>query len=152
MGSPLSSRVARCIWQIEGLLSQIIGPVVDLTMISERGVPPTTGSSVSIHSRIGSVTCEILNLLSESSLRGVSMSGTDGLRRGEQAEVLDGPITVPVGKNTLGRIFNVLGETVDGMGTLAVSARQGIHRDAPPYVSLDTTRAIFESGIKVVDG
>ncbi len=83
------------------------------------------------------------------------MSGTDGLRRGEQAEVLDGPITVPVGKNTLGRIFNVLVMHVSvpgGMGTLTASARLGIHRDAPPYVSLDTTRAIFESGIKVVDG
>ena len=61
-------------------------------------------------------------------------------------------LTVPVGKNTLGRIFSVLGEMVDGMGTLTASARRGIHRDAPPYVSLDTTRAIFESGIKVVDG
>ena len=112
----------------------------------------TTGSSIHIHSSIGRVTCEVLNLLTEMTLRGVSMSGTEGLRRGERAEVCSGPINVPVGKNTLGRIFNVLGETVDGKGEVAASIKRGIHRDAPPYISLDTTRAIFESGIKVVDG
>ena len=80
------------------------------------------------------------------------MSGTDGLRRGEVAETLDGPISVPVGSCTLGRIFNVLGEPVDGKGPVKSDLRRAIHRLPPAYIELDTSRAIFETGIKVVDG
>ena len=80
------------------------------------------------------------------------MEGTDGLRRGEAAEVAAGPINVPVGRCTLGRIFNVLGEPVDGKGDVSTEVRRAIHRPAPSYVDLETTRAIFETGIKVVDG
>ena len=78
--------------------------------------------------------------------------GTDGLRRGEVTHVLDGPISVPVGRCTLGRIFNVLGEPVDGKGPVTSALRKPIHRSAPSFIELDTSRAIFESGIKVVDG
>ena len=84
--------------------------------------------------------------------RSVAMSATDGLRRGEEVELLPGPISVPVGRCTLGRIFNVLGEPVDGKGPVKSEMRRPIHRSAPAFIELDTSRAIFETGIKVVDG
>jgi F-type H+-transporting ATPase subunit beta len=79
------------------------------------------------------------------------MEATEGLKRGEPAIGLGGPIAVPVGRATLGRIFNVLGQPVDGRGEVTTEVRHSIHRSAPAYVDLDTTRAIFETGIKVVD-
>ena len=100
----------------------------------------------------GRVTVEVQHLLGEGTFRGVSMSPTEGLRRGQLAELLPGPISVPVGRCTLGRIFNVLGEPVDGKGPVKSELRRPIHRSAPAFIELDTSRAIFETGIKVVDG
>lgn len=100
----------------------------------------------------GRVTVEVQHLLGDATFRGVSMSPTEGLRRGQLAELLPGPISVPVGRCTLGRIFNVLGEPVDGKGPVKSELRRPIHRSAPAFIELDTSRAIFETGIKVVDG
>ena len=80
------------------------------------------------------------------------MEGTDGMRRGEVTKPSLAPITVPVGKNTLGRIFNVVGDGADEKGPVPKELSSAIHRSAPSLVRLDTSRAIFESGIKVVDG
>jgi len=98
-----------------------------------------------------SVTCEVQQLLGDHCVRAVSMSATDGLMRG--MEVIDNgaALTVPVGKPTLGRIFNVLGEPVDNLGPVGESDGSTIHRSAPAFVDLDTKLAIFETGIKVVD-
>ena len=100
----------------------------------------------------GKVTVEVQHLLGDRTFRTVAMQGTEGLRRGEMAELLPGPISVPVGRCTLGRIFNVLGEPVDGKGPVKSELRRPIHRSAPAFIELDTSRAIFETGIKVVDG
>lgn len=132
-------------------VTQIIGPVVDLSV--EGSKTDAVGRvTVSQAVKIGDITCEVQQLLGESAIRCVAMQGNDGLRRGEAAEVDAGPIQVPVGRCTLGRIFNVLGEPVDGRGEVTSEVRRAIHRPAPSYVDLDTTRAIFETGIKVVDG
>jgi F-type H+-transporting ATPase subunit beta len=116
-----------------------------------RAVLPGVEVTVSQAVRVQGVTCEVQQLLGEGTIRCVAMEGTEGLQRGQDALVEGGPIAVPVGRATLGRIFNVLGEPVDGKGEVTTDMRHSIHRSAPAYVDLDTTRAIFETGIKVVD-
>jgi len=137
-----------------GRISQIIGPVVDVTF--PAGQMPNIYNSLTIAGKNEagqevSVTCEVQQLLGDHCVRAVSMSATDGLMRG--MEVIDNgaALTVPVGKPTLGRIFNVLGEPVDNLGPVGESDGSTIHRSAPAFVDLDTKLAIFETGIKVVD-
>ena len=137
-----------------GRISQIIGPVVDVTF--PAGQMPNIYNSLTITGKNESgqevsVTCEVQQLLGDHCVRAVSMSATDGLMRG--MEVIDNgaPLTVPVGKPTLGRIFNVLGEPVDNLGPVNSTDGSTIHRTAPAFVDLDTKLAIFETGIKVVD-
>jgi len=132
-----------------GSISQIIGPVVDVEF--SNGELPKIYNALVITSDDKSIVCEVQQLLGNNKLRAVSMTSTDGLKRG--ASVLDtgAPITVPVGTATLGRIFNVLGEPVDEMGPCDPEAGLPIHRAAPLFSDLDTAPAVFETGIKVVD-
>jgi len=132
-----------------GYISQIIGPVVDIQFPS--GDLPKVYNAVVIGTGDSAITCEVQQLLGNNKVRAVSMTSTDGLKRG--ASVLDtgAPITVPVGKPTLGRIFNVLGVPVDEMGTCDSSEGLPIHRPSPSFTDLETKPSIFETGIKVVD-
>ena len=132
-----------------GSISQIIGPVVDVEF--SNGELPKIYNALVITSDDKSIVCEVQQLLGNNKVRAVSMTSTDGLKRG--ASVLDtgAPITVPVGTATLGRIFNVLGEPVDEMGPCDPEAGLPIHRAAPLFSDLDTAPAVFETGIKVVD-
>jgi F-type H+-transporting ATPase subunit beta len=132
-----------------GFISQIIGPVLDIEFPS--GDLPKVYNALVISSEDSSITCEVQQLLGNNKVRAVSMTSTDGLKRG--ASVLDtgAPITVPVGVKTLGRIFNVLGEPVDEMGSCDAPSGLPIHRPSPSFSDLETKPAIFETGIKVVD-
>jgi len=132
-----------------GYISQIIGPVVDIQFPS--GDLPKVYNAVIIGTGDSSVTCEVQQLLGNNKVRAVSMTSTDGLKRG--ASVLDtgAPITVPVGEKTLGRIFNVLGVPVDEMGSCDAPSGLPIHRPSPAFTDLETKPSIFETGIKVVD-
>jgi F-type H+-transporting ATPase subunit beta len=132
-----------------GFISQIIGPVLDIEFPS--GDLPKVYNALVISSEDSSITCEVQQLLGNNKVRAVSMTSTDGLKRG--ASVLDtgAPITVPVGVKTLGRIFNVLGEPVDEMGSCDAPSGLPIHRPSPSFTDLETKPAIFETGIKVVD-
>ena len=132
-----------------GFISQIIGPVIDIEF--PNGELPKVYNALVISSGDSSVTCEVQQLLGNNKVRAVSMTSTDGLKRG--ASVLDtgAPITVPVGTKTLGRIFNVLGEPVDEMGSCDAPSGLPIHRPSPSFTDLETKPAIFETGIKVVD-
>ena len=133
-----------------GYVTQIIGPVLDVTFPS--GNLPKIYNAIIVSKSDGSkIVCEVQQLLGDNKVRAVSMSATDGLKRG--VEVLDtgAPISVPVGKVTLGRIFNILGEPVDELGDVDRTTTLPIHRDAPKFTDLDTAPAIFETGIKVVD-
>ena len=137
-----------------GFISQIIGPVVDVTF--SPGKMPSIYNSLTISGKNEagdeiSVTCEVQQLLGDHCVRAVSMSATDGLMRGMEVVDNGAPLTVPVGKPTLGRIFNVLGEPVDNQGPVESSDGLAIHRTAPAFVDLDTKLSIFETGIKVVD-
>ena len=132
-----------------GYIAQIIGPVVDIQFPS--GDLPKVYNAIVIGTGDDSVTCEVQQLLGNNKVRAVSMTSTDGLKRG--AAVLDtgAPITVPVGTSTLGRIFNVLGVPVDEMGACEASEGLPIHRQSPAFTELETKPSIFETGIKVVD-
>jgi F-type H+-transporting ATPase subunit beta len=132
-----------------GFISQIIGPVVDIQFPS--GDLPKVYNAVVIGTGDSSVTCEVQQLLGNNKVRAVSMTSTDGLKRGESVTDTGAPITVPVGKPTLGRIFNVLGVPVDEMGTCESSEGLPIHRPSPAFTDLETKPSIFETGIKVVD-
>jgi F-type H+-transporting ATPase subunit beta len=132
-----------------GFISQIIGPVLDIEF--PNGELPKVYNALIIAGDDSSVTCEVQQLLGNNKVRAVSMTSTDGLKRGASVTDTGAPITVPVGTKTLGRIFNVLGEPVDEMGTCDAPSGLPIHRPSPSFTDLETKPAIFETGIKVVD-
>jgi F-type H+-transporting ATPase subunit beta len=132
-----------------GYIAQIIGPVVDIEFPS--GDLPKIYNALVIGSGDSSVTCEVQQLLGNNKVRAVSMTSTDGLKRGASVVDTGAPITVPVGTATLGRIFNVLGVPVDEMGSCDASSGLPIHRPSPSFTDLETKPSIFETGIKVVD-
>ncbi|MBW4574652.1 MAG: F0F1 ATP synthase subunit beta [Aphanothece sp. CMT-3BRIN-NPC111] len=137
-----------------GRISQIIGPVVDIEFSS--GKMPQIYNAVKIEGKNEagqdvSVTCEVQQLLGDNQVRAVSMSTTDGLVRGMEVVDTGAPIRVPVGPATLGRIFNVLGETVDNKGPVNTEESFPIHRPAPQFTDLETKPSVFETGIKVLD-
>jgi len=132
-----------------GFISQIIGPVLDIEF--PNGELPKVYNALVISSGDSSVTCEVQQLLGNNKVRAVSMTSTDGLKRGSSVLDTGAPITVPVGVKTLGRIFNVLGEPVDELGSCDSPSGLPIHRPSPLFTDLETKPAIFETGIKVVD-
>jgi len=132
-----------------GFISQIIGPVLDIEFTN--GELPKVYNALVISSGDSSVTCEVQQLLGNNKVRAVSMTTTDGLKRGASVVDTGAPITVPVGTKTLGRIFNVLGVPVDEMGSCDAPSGLPIHRPSPLFTDLETKPAIFETGIKVVD-
>jgi len=132
-----------------GFISQIIGPVLDVEF--PTGDLPKVYSALVVGEGDSAVTCEVQQLLGNNKVRAVSMTSTDGLKRGASVTDTGAPISVPVGAATLGRIFNVLGVPVDEMGECNASSTLPIHRAAPAFDELETKPAIFETGIKVVD-
>jgi len=137
-----------------GKIIQIIGPVVDAEFPS--GSLPRIYNAIRVEGKNEAgqdiaVTCEVQQLLGDNQVRAVSMTTTDGLVRGMDVVDLGAPISVPVGKATLGRIFNVLGDPVDNKGPVNNTETSPIHRKAPAFTDLDTKPTVFETGIKVVD-
>nr|YP_009032763.1 ATPase beta subunit [Euglenaformis proxima]AGL12029.1 ATPase beta subunit [Euglenaformis proxima] len=137
-----------------GVVLQIIGPVMDISF--PPGKMPSIYNSLIIESTDENgdalkVVCEVQQLLGDNIVRAISMSATDGLRRGVKVIDTGTALNVPVGVTTLGRVFNVLGESVDQMGSVDYTKTLPIHRSAPSFIDLDTNLSIFETGIKVVD-
>ncbi|MBC1241325.1 ATP F0F1 synthase subunit beta [Nostoc linckia z18] len=137
-----------------GYITQIIGPVVDVKF--PGGKLPQIYNALTIKgtNEAGqeiNLTIEVQQLLGDNQVRAVAMSSTDGLVRGLEVVDTGAPISVPVGKATLGRIFNVLGEPVDNRGPVNAEATLPIHRSAPKFTDLETKPSVFETGIKVVD-
>ncbi|HOV26268.1 MAG TPA: F0F1 ATP synthase subunit beta [Pseudobacteroides sp.] len=133
-----------------GKIIQIIGPVVDVRF--ESGKLPKIYNALKIDIKDGStVVVEVMQHLGNDTVRCVAMSSTDGLVRGLEAIDTGAPIEVPVGKEVLGRVFNVLGETVDEAGDVKTSMKYPIHRPAPSLESLKPSTEILETGIKVID-
>jgi F-type H+-transporting ATPase subunit beta len=139
--------------QTEGKVVQVIGPVVDVEF--PEGHLPTIYNSVEIrdHSEAGDllVVTEVAQHLGENRVRCVSMQPTDGLVRGMKSFDTGKPIAMPVGRETLGRVINVIGQPVDEQGPVKTEERWPIHRDAPSFEDQSTTVEMFETGIKVID-
>nr|YP_010922908.1 ATP synthase CF1 beta subunit [Colpomenia sinuosa]WJZ45224.1 ATP synthase CF1 beta subunit [Colpomenia sinuosa] len=132
-----------------GFITQVIGPVIDAVFSS--GVLPKIYNALEVQGKEGPIICEVQQLLGDNRVRAIAMSATDGLQRGVAVIDTNAPIAVPVGKPTLGRIFNVLGQPVDNLDDSVGEETLPIHRPAPAFTDLETKPAIFETGIKVVD-
>jgi F-type H+-transporting ATPase subunit beta len=138
----------------EGLVVQVIGPVVDIDF--EEGKLPSIYNSIKIpredlDGKQDELIVEVQQHLGENRVRTVAMDSTDGLVRGMKAIDTGGPISIPVGPQTLGRLINVLGEGIDKLGEIKSEKRYPIHRHAPLFKNLSTEQEIFETGIKVID-
>src|SRR5919206_2623148 len=138
-----------------GKVVQIIGPVVDVEF-GENYLPPIyqalriTSDGFEVPDPID-VIAEVQQHLGEGRVRAVSMLPTDGMVRGMKATDTGGPISVPVGEGTLGRVMNVIGEPVDNLGDITHQQRYPIHRHAPSFDEQSTELEMFETGIKVID-
>ena len=133
-----------------GRVVQIIGPVLDVQF--EEGHLPEIYYALTVKRDNGEiVVAEVQQHLGNNWVRAVAMSSTDGLRRGMQAVNTGESITVPVGEKTLGRVFNVVGEPIDGKGPVTGARRDPIHRAPPSFADQSTQAEIFETGMKVVD-
>jgi F-type H+-transporting ATPase subunit beta len=140
--------------EIKGKIIQVIGPVVDIEF--EEGHLPEIYSAIKIP-RVTTegvenvLITEVQQHLGEDRVRAVAMDSTDGLVRGMEAIDTGEPITIPVGPETLGRLINVTGQAIDGLGELKSKMKYPIHRPAPAFKNLSTNSEMFETGIKVID-
>ncbi len=134
--------------QAVGKIVQVIGPVLDVKF--DAGSLPNILDAIEILNGDKRIVAEIAQHVGDSTVRAIAMSSTDGLVRGMDCTALGQPINVPVGPKTLGRLINVLGETVDNKGPID-SEKWSIHREAPSFEEQETSTEIFETGIKVVD-
>ena len=133
-----------------GRVIQITGPVVDIEF--KAGELPAIYNAVEIDRGKGqSLVCEVQQHLGNNWVRSVAMTTTDGLARGVEVRDTGGPISVPVGEATLGRVFDVLGRPIDGKGDVDRSTVLPIHRPAPAFDEQTTEVEVFETGLKVID-
>jgi len=132
-----------------GKITQIIGPVVDFEFPADA--LPKILETVEVMNAGNRLVVEIQQQLGDNQVRGVAMDSTDGLIRGQEATSTSKSITVPVGEKSLGRILNVLGDPIDGLGEISGTERWEIHRPTPPFVDQSAQTEIFETGLKVVD-
>ena len=129
----------------QGTIVQVIGVVVDV-QFSDEYLPAIYEALT-----IGPLVFEVASQIGDHRVRAVAMGPTDGLRRGDVVTATGSPIQVPVGKKTLGRLFNVVGEPIDSKGAITSSKRYPIHRSAPPLSEQSTQQEVLETGIKVID-
>ncbi len=138
----------------EGKIVQVIGPVVDIEfsdgllpeILNAIRIPRTTSQGEK-----EDLIVEVQQHLGDNRVRTIAMDSTDGLVRGTKCFDTDSPITVPVGPATLGRLINVIGDGIDGLGEIKAEKRYAIHRPAPAFDQLSTKKEMFETGIKVID-
>ena len=133
----------------KGIIHQIIGPVIDVKFSPDE--MPELQSAIEVEFEGRRIVSEVAQHIGDDVVRCVALSTTDGLRRGMEAVDTGAPISVPVGKEVLGRLFNVIGDTIDEKGPVPTDLRMPIHREAPSFEDQDTAAQVFETGIKVID-
>ncbi len=133
---------------MKGVITQIIGPVVDAVF---DGAVPEIKSALKVKDEGREVILEVAQHLGLGTVRAISMSATDGLRRGIEVEALGKPISVPVGRGVLGRLFDVAGNPIDNKGEVSKEKEYSIHRPSPSLSNQNTKSEILETGIKVID-
>ena len=135
---------------VNGIVKRVIGPVVDVQF--PAGQLPELYNAIEINPENGSkVTLEVVQQIGGSVVRCIALASTDGISRGTTAVDTGASITMPVGEATLGRMFNVVGEPIDGKGEVKAERRMPIHRDAPEFTDIRPATEMLETGIKVVD-
>ena len=139
--------------KVTGKVSQIIGPVVDVEFQS-GDVLPKIYDSLEITNKDGSkLVLEVQSHVGENTVRTISMDSTDGLSRGTDVLATGNAIQMPIGDDVYGRLFNVIGDAIDGLGNLPKAGEKGlpIHREAPKFEDLSTSTEVLYTGIKVID-
>ncbi|MAM05016.1 MAG: F0F1 ATP synthase subunit beta [Flavobacteriales bacterium] len=135
-----------------GKVSQVIGPVVDVTFENNESDLPNIYDSLEITRNDGSkLVLECQQHIGEDTVRAISMETTDGVSRGTEVVATGAPIKMPIGENIKGRVFNVIGDAIDGMENLDRSNGLPIHREAPKFEDLSTATEVLFTGIKVID-
>jgi len=132
----------------KGIIKQIIGPVVDIEFSDAL---PAIYDALEVKREQGNTILETQQHLGSSMVRAVALGSTDGLRRGDEVKGLGGPVSMPVGESSLGRMFDVTGNPIDGKEAPKNAERLPIHRPAPAYKEQSTELEVFETGIKVID-
>lgn len=135
-----------------GKITQVIGPVVDVSFEAEGSKLPNIMDALKITKNDGTVVIlEVQQHLGEDTVRTIAMDATDGMMRGMEVEDLGSPIQMPIGDEVKGRLFNVVGEAIDGIPQPATTKGLPIHRHAPKYEDLSTSTEVLYTGIKVID-
>ena len=137
-----------------GKVSQIIGPVIDVEFNTENNELPKIYDSLEIKKADGSIlVLEVQQHIGEDTVRTISMDSTDGLSRGTEVLATGNPIQMPIGSDIYGRLFNVTGDAIDGLGNLPKVGKDGlsIHRSAPKFEDLSVSTEVLFTGIKVID-
>src|SRR5690625_892756 len=140
--------------KVTGKVAQVIGPVVDVSFDTETAELPRIYDSLEITRKDGSIlVLEVQSHVGEDTVRTISMDSTDGLSRGVEVVSTGAPIHMPVGKEIFGRLFNVVGDAIDGLGNLPKAGTAGlpIHREAPKFEDLSVSKEVLFTGIKVID-
>ena len=136
----------------KGKVTQIIGPVVDISFEDENSKLPNILNALEVFKPDGQrVVMEVQQHLGENRVRAISMEGTEGLTRGSEVTDLGSPISMPTGESIKGRLFNVIGEAIDGIAQPKSDNDLSIHRDAPRFEDLSTSSEVLFTGIKVID-
>ena len=133
----------------KGTISKVVGPVVDVRF--PEGQLPAIYDAVRLEGAQGTVTAEVVQELGGSTVRCIALSSTDGLSRGCPVTATGAPIKMPVGEETLGRMFNVVGQPIDGKGPVEAKESKPIHQSAPAFTDIVPADEMLETGIKVVD-
>ena len=135
-----------------GEIKQIIGPVVDVSFAGDNVALPEIMNALVVEKSNGDkIVLECQQHLGEDSVRAIAMDATDGLTRGTTVTDLGGPISMPIGDGIKGRLFNVVGEAIDGIGEVTGTTTRSIHQDPPKYENLSTENEVLYTGIKVID-
>jgi F-type H+-transporting ATPase subunit beta len=127
--------------------------VVDVIFENEENYLPGIYESLEVNTSAGKLILEVQSHIGENTVRAISMDSTDGLSRGEEVLASGNPIQMPIGEDVYGRLFNVIGDPIDGLGSLPKSGKNGlpIHRNAPSFDQLSTSTEVLFTGIKVID-
>src|SRR5438128_8003527 len=136
----------------KGKIVQVVGPVVDVEFTEKLpGIYHALTVEYKVHDQPFNVTLEVQQHLADNWVRTVSMSGTEGLKRGYEVIDTEAPISMPVGEGVMGRVFNVTGDVVDEQGPVKAEKYYPIHRPPPPLVDQSTSPQVLSTGIKVID-
>ncbi|AWU45733.1 F0F1 ATP synthase subunit beta [Blattabacterium punctulatus] len=137
--------------KLKGKIIKIIGPVIDVSFKDRASLPKIYDALEVKLSKRNKIILEVQQHIGEYSVRCISMEVTDGLKRGQEVEIIGGPISIPIGESINGRVFNVLGEPIDGLFPLDKSNSRSIHNQPPKFKDLSTDTEILYTGIKVID-